>query len=211
VNHRLTVAMERPLDVLASAGVLYSMALAIWPPPGFWWASIAWGAAAGWIICAASFAICGHPQALRWAAVCGLLAGSFTWMPILEPPTMAPVFRVFLPLALRLALRLPCGAFWAVATLAGGAAVAPAGWWADLLISAALLWSVAEFLAGFGRARWARGFGFAAVVPTGFAAGGSFGFDPFVSGAVVFTVALFALIIYASLASAKLALPKESP
>lgn len=214
MRHRdpFVAAMEWPVDTLASAGVLYSLALAAWPPPGFWWASIAWGAAVGWIICAVSFAISGHPQARRWAALCGLLAGGFTWMPMLEPPTMAPLFRVFFLLALRLALRLPVGRAWVFGTLVAGVALWPAGEAVSVVLMVAVLWSAVEFFRDYWRARWVKGLAAAStMIPAGFGAAGSFGFDPFIPGAVVFTVAVFALIIHASVSAASLAMPKEPP
>jgi hypothetical protein len=201
-------AVKTPMDVLASFGVLYTGLQLVWPPVVWWWAAIAWGAAVGAILCWSAFALSGHRQALRWGTLWGLTAGSFTALPPLELVSVAPVFRIFLLLALRRALRLPSNGKWAVGTLVAGAALGPAGEAVSVLLMLAILWSVAEYLSGLLRTRRAGRIIACVVVPAIFGLGGSFGFDPFACGVILFVACFFVLIIHSTTASVRLALPK---
>jgi hypothetical protein len=201
-------AVKTPMDVLATFGLLYSGLQLVWPPVVWWWAAIAWGAAVGAILCWSAFALSGHRQALRWGTLWGLTAGSFTALPPLELVTVAPVFRIFLLLALRRALRLPTNGRWAVGTLIAGAALGPAGTAVEMLLMIAIGWSLYEFYRERRRRRGARLAAFSASAPAALAFSGGLGVAPFVAGVIIFVAAIFVLIFYSTLASVRSALPQ---
>lgn len=205
----LAQAIKTPMDVLATFGVLYSGLQLAWPPTVWWWAAIAWGAACGASLCWTAFALSGHRQALRWGTLWGLAAGSFTALPFPELGSIAPVFRIFLLLALRRALRLRSGGSWAVGTLVAGAALGPAGEAVDILLMISILWSAGEYLIAYLRQRRARGVAAAIAVPALFGFGGGFGFDPFLAGVIIFLACILALILYSTAAAVATALPAK--
>jgi hypothetical protein len=199
---------EAPLAIMASGGVVYAALLLAWLPQDLLWASVAWAAAVGWIMCATAFAASRHPQAGRWAAVCGLLAGGFTGLPWAGDPSMAALFRVLLPIAVRRALRLTAGdRWWELATLVAAVALpiwpAPAGTF--VLVAAA--WTGIEYARLHWSWSWARPVAACIVLPALVAASELFGVARFAVGSGIVATGILAFIVFASTDSARRALP----
>jgi hypothetical protein len=198
---------KTPMDLLSTFGVLYAGLQLAWPPASWWWWAISWGAASGALICWLAFAVSGERPALRWGTLWGLAAGSFASLPMQELGSVAPVFRIFLLLALRRALRLPSSGSWAVGTLVGGAALGAYGEAVSVLLMLAILWSLVEFVAGYIRTRRAKQIAACIAVPALCGLGGSFGFDPFLAGVIIFVACFFVLIVHSTVVCVSLALP----
>lgn len=208
---------DRPLAVAGTLGVLYAVGVlgllyaagqVLWPPPDAWFAAISAAGAGGALVCGASFVLGRHPMALRWAAFCGLLAGGWTCFPGVEP-TAATVFQTFLPLALRQAVGLRSRSEWLVGTLVCGAAIPFAPHPCALVVIAAAVWTVGELIAArrlLTRAWWTRPLVACIVLPVGMAVSSAAGLRHFELGMTAVVGCALALVIFASIASAKTAL-----
>lgn len=205
---RVYEAIKRPMDGCAVLGLLYALLLFKWPPPDYSWASIAWGAGAAAIWCWASYILSGHRQTLRWATLCGLLAGSFALLPVLAAPSLAAVFRLFLPIALRRALKMGTGNEWPYTVLLAGALLPYFPEAVDVLIMLGILWTATELVARLHWERWAQGVAACIALPAILSILALFWLDVRSFGAVVVTLSVFAIITHASMASAKIALAK---
>jgi hypothetical protein len=205
MRQQLAVAIERPMDVLASVGVLYSALLMAWIPDDPWKAAVAWSGAVAWAMCATAFALAGQDLALRWAAFSGLMAGGFTELP-LGDPSPAALFRAFLPLALRRALGLRTPG-WAVAALLGFACALPlAPEWSTAAVLVAMLGTAVELAITRWPWRWSQPLAVCIALPAALAAAEIFGVARFDVGTVVFTVGAVAVLMHASFSGARTAL-----
>jgi hypothetical protein len=146
----ITTAAHLALDAAAGIGVLCAFASLVslvihgWQPLSFWWMALATLAAAAALICWTAMLLSSHRQTLRWAALCGIIAGMYAWAPWMTDPSPAAVCRVLLPLAVRRALRLESRIGWYLAIPIAIGALGLAG---DLVKAAALaaaLWSIGE-------------------------------------------------------------------
>ena len=139
----------------ALAWAVGSLAVDFGSPP--FWLILQGVAVASAVICWASFLLSEEREALRWWALCGLIAGSFTTCAWLAPPTPACFFRLLLPLAARRAFELEHRRRWDLMTCGALVLLWVDPLWSDLFVCLALPVVAGEWYLAHRGLRWARG------------------------------------------------------
>jgi hypothetical protein len=200
-----TKPLHLSTDILGAAGALWVL-VSLFSPPNPWWFATSWSAAGGAMMCWAAWLISGHRTCLRLATGCGLIAGGFALAPdFIQEPTLSALFRVFIPFALRRAVRMRSSGGWLWLTLVMAAAVPAAPVLVDVAVLLALAWTGAEHLALERPRVWSPGFAVCMVAPVAIIGMAALGMDLKLAGVVALHGSILCLVAFSAVGAVSIA------